>query len=136
MASYATSASPLGRLAAVALGVFAIVGLTIELSIDASTRRALALSGALLVASYVVGAVTIWFAGRDWPARRAVAAALGAHRAGAWSPSSPPRLTRTMRTERALVRRPRVPHGSWSRSASRSRAEFRAHFDARGRGAR
>ena len=114
-----------------ALGVFAIIGLAIELSIDASTRGTLALSGALLVVSYAVGAVTIWFAGHDWPARRAVAVALGltaltliAFLAAA--------LTRTMGPNQPsyvdlVFLTALVPLGF------AVRAEFRAHFDARER---
>ena len=114
-----------------ALGVFAIIGLAIELSIDASTRGTLALSGALLVVSYVVGAVTIWFAGHDWPARRAVAAALGltaltliAFLAAA--------LTRTLGPNQPsyvdlVFLTALIPLGF------AVRAEFRAHFDSRER---
>ena len=114
-----------------ALGVFAIIGLAVELSIDASTRGTLLLSGALLVMSYGVGAITVAVAGRDWPERRAIAVALGltaltliGYLAVA--------LTRTMGTSRPsyldlVFLAGLVP------LAFAVRAEFRAHFDARER---
>jgi signal transduction histidine kinase len=61
---------------AAALGTFAVIGIAIELAIDASTRTTLVISGTLLVLAYAAGAAGALLGGRSWPARRPIGIAL------------------------------------------------------------
>jgi PAS domain S-box-containing protein len=115
----------------VALGVFAAVGIGIELAVDPGTRGSLMLSGVFLVAAYAAGSLGAYLGGTSWPARRPIAVALGltavtlaAYLVIALSrnmgPSEPSYLD-------VVFLAVLVPFGF------AVRAEFAAHFDARGR---